>query len=99
MAHKWARWLHNVCHLGGLNYFRAGGTIRSGPQVGMVATKPLPAGASPPLKSGGQNQKWPTSWQGGYITSAAEGSPTLQSGCTIRSGPQVGKVAWGVPTT
>ena len=36
----------------------------------------MPPGGSPPLQSGGQNQKWPTSGQGGYITSAARGIPT-----------------------
>ena len=25
VAHKWARWLHNPCHLGGAHCFRAGG--------------------------------------------------------------------------
>ena len=64
MAHKWARWLHNPCRLGG-----GGG----------------------PLQSGGQNQKWPTSGQGGYITPAASGVPTALG--KIRSGPQLGKVA------
>ena len=38
VAHKWARWLHNPCRLGGPLRFRAGGRIRSGPQVGKVAT-------------------------------------------------------------
>ena len=28
------------------------------------------------FKAGGQNQKWPTSWQGGYINPAAWGVPT-----------------------
>ena len=64
MAHKWARWLHNPCRLGGPLHFRAGGRIRSGPQVGKVATQPLPPGGSPPHQSGGQNQKWP---RGGHI--------------------------------
>ena len=27
MAHKWARWLHNPCRLGGPHRFRAGGRI------------------------------------------------------------------------
>ena len=89
VAHKWARWLHNLCRLGGPNRliaggrivggphrFRAGGRIRSGPPVGKVAKEPLPPGRSPPLHSGGQNQKWPTSGQGGYITHAASGVPT-----------------------
>ena len=44
--------------------------------MGKVATQPLPPGESPPLQSGGQNQKWPTSGQDGYITLAAGGIPT-----------------------
>ena len=73
VAHKWARWLHNPCRLGGPLRFRAGGRIRGGPQVGKVATEHLPPRGSPPLQTGGQNQKWPTSGQGGYITPAAWG--------------------------
>ena len=38
VANKWARWLHNPCRLGGPHRFRAGGTIRGGPEVGKVAT-------------------------------------------------------------
>ena len=53
-----------------------GERIRSGPQVGKVAKCPLPPGGSPPLQSGGQKQKWPTSGQGGYITPAAWRVPT-----------------------
>ena len=76
VAHKWARWLHNPCRLGGPHRFREGGGIRGGPQVGKVATQPVPLGGSPPLQSGGQNQRWPTSGQGGYITPTAWGVPT-----------------------
>ena len=76
MAHKWARWLHHLCHLGDPHRFRAGGKIRSGPYMGKVATSPLPPRGSPPLQSGGQNQKWPIHGQGGYITPAASGIPT-----------------------
>ena len=94
VAHKWARWLHNPCRLGGHHRFRAGGLHRN----------------------------WPTSGQGGYITTAAWGLPTasergaesevahklvrwlhnlcrlggpyrFRAGDGIRSGPQVGKVA------
>ena len=36
----------------------------------------MPPGGSPPLHSGGGNQRWPTSGQGGYITPAAWGVPT-----------------------
>ena len=38
VAHKWARWLHNPCRLGDPHRFKAGDKIRSGPQVGKVAT-------------------------------------------------------------
>ena len=76
VARKWARWLHNPCRLGGTCRFGAGGRIRGGPQVGKVATETLPPGRSPPLQSRAQNQKWPTSGQGGYISPAAWGVPT-----------------------
>ena len=38
VAHKWARWLHDPCRLGGPHRFGAGGRIKSGAQVGKVAT-------------------------------------------------------------
>ena len=44
--------------------------------MGKVATSPLPPRGSPPLQSGGQNQKWPINGQGGYITPAASGIPS-----------------------
>ena len=75
VTHLWARWLHNPCRLGDPHRFRAGGKIRSGPLVGKVATPPLPSRGSPPLQSGGQNQKWPTCGQGGYVTPAVSGIP------------------------
>ena len=76
VAHKWARWLHNPCRFGGPHRLGAGGRIKGGPQLGQVATQPLPSGGAPPLQSGGHNQRWPTSGQGGYITPAASGVPT-----------------------
>ena len=76
VAHKWAKWLPHPCRIGDPHRFRAGGKIRSGPQVGKVATAPLPYRGSPPLQSGGQNQKWPTSGQSGYLTPAVSGIPT-----------------------
>ena len=71
MAKSSARWLHNPCRMGGPQRFRVGYRIRSGPQVGHVATLPLSLGRSPTLHTGEQNQKWRTSWPGGYITRAA----------------------------
>ena len=76
VAHKWTNWLPHPCRIGDPHRFRAGGKIRSGPQVGKLATSPLPYRGSPPLQSGGQNQKWPTSGQIGYLTPAVSGIPT-----------------------
>ena len=105
MAHKWAKWLPHPCRIGDPHRYRAGGEIRSGPQVGKMATSALPYRGSPPLQSGGaksevahkwakwlphpcrigdphrfraggQNQKWPTSGQSGYLTPAVSGIPT-----------------------
>ena len=76
VAHNWAKWLRHPCRLGDPHRLRAGGKIRSGPQVGKVATSPLPSRGSPPLQSGGQNQKWPSSGQSGYDTPAVSGIPT-----------------------
>ena len=76
VAHLWARWLRNPCHLGDPLRFKAGDKIRCGPIVGKVATSPLPPRGSPPLERGGQNQKWPTCEQGGYVNPAASGIPS-----------------------
>ena len=76
VAHLWAKWLRHPCRLGDPHHCRAGGKIRSGPLVGKVATSPLPSRGSPPLRSGGQNQKWPTCGQSGYLTPAVSGIPT-----------------------
>ena len=67
VTHKWAKWLPHACRIGDPHRFRAGGKIRCGPQVGKVATSPLPYRGSPPLQSGGQNQKWPTSGQKAFF--------------------------------
>ena len=94
VAHLWAKWLRHPCRLGDPHRLTAGGKIRSGPLVGKVATSPLPSRGSPPLQSGGQNQKWPTCAQSGYVTPAVSGIPTAsERGGEIRSGPLVGKVA------
>ena len=93
-AHLWAKWLPHPCRIGDPHRFRAGGKIRSGPLVGKMATSPLPYRGSPTLQSKGQNQKWPTSGQSGYVTPAVSGIPTAsEHGSKIRGGPQVGKMA------
>ena len=75
MAHLWANWLPHPCRIGDPLRFRAGGRIRSGPQVGKLATSPLPYRGAPPLQRGRPNQKWPTSGQIGYLTPAVSGIP------------------------
>ena len=76
VAHKRENWLPPPCRIGDPRRFRAGGKIRSRPQEGKLATSPLPYRGSPPLQSGGQNQKWPTNGQNGYLTPARSGIPT-----------------------
>ena len=76
VAHLWAKWLRHPCHLGDPHRFRAGGKIRSGPQVGKVATSPLTPRGSAAMHSGGQDQKWPTCGQSGYVTPAVSRIPT-----------------------
>ena len=72
--------------------------------MGQVATLSLPPRGSPPLLSGGENQWWPTSGPGGYITPAASGSLALQSGGHNQKWPTSGpggyitRAAWAVPT-
>ena len=76
VADKWGNWLPHPCRIGDSNDCRAGGKIRGGPQVGKLATSPLPYRGSPPLQSGKQNQKWPTSGQIGYLTPTVLGIAT-----------------------
>ena len=82
MAHKWARWLHNPCRLGGPHRFRAGGQNQKWPTSGQggyiapAASRAPPPRWSPQPRCTRQNQRCPTSGQGGYINPAASGVPT-----------------------
>ena len=76
VAHKWARWLHYPCHLGGPYHFTTGGQNRWWPTSAQGGYTTPAAWGSPPLQSGAQNQRWPTSGQGGYSTPAALGIPS-----------------------
>ena len=51
VAHKWARWLHNPCRLGGPLRFKAGGTITGGPQMGL---NPCRLGGPHRFRAGGR---------------------------------------------
>ena len=97
VAHKWAKWLPHPCRIGDPHRFIAGGKIRSGPQVGKMATSPLPYRGSPPLHSGGQNQKWPTSGQNGYLTPAVSGIPTASKRGQNQKWPTSGQNGYLTP--
>ena len=93
VAHKWARWLHHPCCIGDPQRFKVGGKIRSGPYMGKVATSPVPSPGSPPLQSGGQNQKWAHQWARWLHHPCRLGDPhRFRAGGKIRSGPYMGKV-------
>ena len=62
VAHLWAKWLRHPCRLGDPHRCRAGGEIRSSPQVGKMATSPLPCRGSPPLQSGGGESEVAHKW-------------------------------------
>ena len=53
----------------------------------------MPPRGSPPLQSGGQNQKWPTCGQDGYLTPAALRIPTASERGAESELALVGKVA------
>ena len=96
-AHKWADWLHNPCRPGGPQRYKGGNKIRSGPQVGRLATSPLLSqgsrlGGPQRFTKGDKIAMWPTSGQIRYITPAVWGGPQcFRAGDTFTSGPQVGK--------
>ena len=105
VAHNWARWLHNHCRPGDPHRFRAGGEIRSGPQVGTVATSPLPPRGIPTASERGAKPEVAHKWARRLHNPCRPGDPhRFTAGGKIRSGPQVGKVATsplpprGIPT-
>ena len=97
VAHKWAKWLRHPCRLGDPHRCRARGEIRSGPQVGKMATSPLPSRGSPPLQSGGENEKWPTCGQSGYVTPAVSGIPTASERGGNEKWPTCGQSGYVTP--
>ena len=97
VSHFWAKWLRHPCPLGDPHRFRAGGEIRGGPLVGSVATSPLPSRGSPPLQSGGGNQKWPTCGPSGYVTPATSGIPTASQRGENQKWPTCGQSGYVTP--
>ena len=104
-AHKWANWLPQPCRIGDPHRCRAGGKIRSGPQVGKVATSPLPYRGSPPLQSGGKIRSGPQVGKMATSPLPYRGSPPLQSGGQNQKWPTSGQsgyltpAASGIPTS
>ena len=104
VAHLWAKWLRHPCRLGYPHRCGAGGGIRTGPLVGKVVTSPLPSRGSPPPQSGGQNQKWPTCGQSGYVAPAVSGIPTASGREENQKWPTCAQSAYltpavsGIPT-
>ena len=93
VAQKWANWLRHLCRLGNPHRFGSRGEIRSGPQVGKVATSPLPSRRSPPLQVGAKSEVAHL-WAKWLRHPCRLGDPhRLRAGGKIRSGPLVGKVA------
>ena len=105
MAHKWARWLHNPCRMRDPRSFRARDRIKSGLQVGKVASLPLLHRGVPTAS------QWGTQSEVAYKRArwlhkpcCIGGSPTIQSGGQNQrwstSGPvgYITPAAWGVPT-
>ena len=80
-----ARGVPNASRRGTKSYVAHGG-----PQMGGLATPPLPYGGSPTLHSGRQKQKCPTSVWIGFVTPAAWSPQPFIAGDKIRSGRQVG---------
>ena len=65
--------------------------------MGKVATSPLPSRGSPPLQSGGQNQKWPSSGQSGYVTPAVSGIPIAAERGSKSEWPTCGQSGYVTP--
>ena len=81
LAHKWAYWRHHPCCLGGPHRFKAGGKIRTGPQMGVFATSPLPSRGAREASKHGTTSEVAHKWADG-------GAQRLKEGDKIRSGPQ-----------
>ena len=89
-AHKWADWLNHPCRLGGRQHFTTEDKIRSCPQVGLVATSPLPFRC--PQRFREVDKKRSDAQVGKLAISPRPswGSPTLQSGAQNQKGPTSG---------
>ena len=92
---KWpAQWLHDPCRLGDGQCFRAGHKVRSGPEVGQVATKPLPSAGVPYASEQGTKIEGANRWAQWLHNPDRLWDPRcFTAGDKVRSGAQVGPVA------
>ena len=93
-AHKWAGWLHNPCRLGGPQRLRAGDKISDGPQMGRVATKPLPPGGPQRFRAGDKTRSGPQVGRVATYSVPPWGSPTPQSGGQNQQWPTSGHIGY-----
>ena len=92
VAHKWARWQHNPCRLGGPCRFRVRGRIRSGPQVGLLATITPAASVVPTASERGLQSDVAHTWARWlHDTCCLRGPHRFTAGSSIRGGPQGGR--------
>ena len=94
MAHKYARWLHNPCRLGGCHRFRAGEKNQKWPTGGQGGyITPAAWGVATASERGAKSEvahKW-ARWL--HNPCRLEGPHGFRAGGKIRSGPYMGKVA------
>ena len=87
VANKWADWLLPPGHVQAPHRLSAGHNIRSCPQVGGLATLPVPYRWFRFLSVKGHIQQWHTSGWIGYITPAIWGGPQHLWWCACSSPP------------
>ena len=75
MAQNKADWLRHPYRLEDPQRLNAGDEISNGPQLGRLATSPLPFGGSRMPQCGGENKNWPITGRIGYMTLAVLGVP------------------------
>ena len=93
VAHKWAKWLRHPCRLGDLHRFRAGGKMRSGPQVAKWLRHPCRLGDPHRFRAGGKIRSGPQVGKVATSPLPSRGSPPLKSGGQNHKWPTSGKVA------
>ena len=92
-AHNWADWLNNHVRVGDPRRFRAGGKIRIGPQLGGLATSPLPSWGPQRFTTGDKIRSGPQ--LGALATPPLPfgESPPFTARDKFRRGPQLGRLA------